>query len=149
MLIFLIGCATKPTIKLKDRFPLVDDRVQKYIEQFDMYYRNIRSSALDNSLDVRYGIIKESKKAGGVYFRVRNFTKISSVHFNKIGTVLRQHIVFHELGHHVLRRHHDNRILKDGCPRSIMHSKIKNRKCYIKHHRYYIKELFYGFQTVR
>ena len=123
--------------------------VQTYVEQFDTHYRNFRTSALDSTLDVRYGIIEYSKKAGGVYYKIENFTKISSVHFEDNGSVLQQYIVFHELGHHVLRRNHFNKLMDDGCPRSIMHKNTHNRECYIQYHKYYIKELFDGFHTIR
>lgn len=79
----------------------------------------------------------------------------------------RMELVYHELGHCLLHRHHttptsgknkfmadlerfmfeaglwDSRPnLFDGCPPSIMHPKVVSERCMLKHYDFYIHELF-------
>lgn len=50
-------------------------------------------------------------------------------------------LLFHELGHAVLNREHDDAMNGPlGCPKSLMHSELHN-KCYRILRAYYLKEL--------
>lgn len=80
--------------------------------------------------------------------------------------IVREQILFHELGHCLLMRMHTAEIecdeficfienlfvrmqlikrkgyLDDGCPISYMHPRVLSQKCIKKHYDYYIRELF-------
>jgi hypothetical protein len=144
LLLFFTSCSHAPPQPHHD-FPNVDPMVKSLVKDFDMYYRYYRHSALKESLVVKFGIIKQSKKAQGVYHRIKDYTMISSKHWHHLTYSQKEIVVFHELGHHVLKRAHDwskDRILKNGCARSIMYYQGVTDKCYIKYRKYYIKELF-------
>jgi len=68
---------------------------------------------------------------------------VSLEQWNMMTELEREWVLFHELGHCVLFREHDNeRILGGLCPRSIMHPWFTRDLCYKMKYDYYIKELF-------
>lgn len=59
----------------------------------------------------------------------------------------RETLAFHELGHCILGRGHDNRTITiDGetIPKSIMNGHVLRRSVYLLHREYYLQELFGG-----
>ena len=78
----------------------------------------------------------------------------------------RMELIYHELGHCVLHRHHTEPtssdefmaylekfmfkvgiweelpLMYDNCPASIMHPRVLSEDCFMKHYRYYLHELF-------
>lgn len=145
LLFILIACSTQPIDKDENKFPFVHEKVKPLVKKFNKLYKKYRHSTLEDTLVVEFKKIPQSKKARGVYFRVWDYTIISSVHWRKITDSQKEILVFHELGHHILKRGHDwskHRIKKDGCARSIMYYQGVTDECYLKNKYYYIKELF-------
>lgn len=54
---------------------------------------------------------------------------------------LREALMYHELGHCILRRGHVDEKREDGCYKSLMSTYIVSRTCYIKHYESYLNEL--------
>lgn len=53
-----------------------------------------------------------------------------------------QQLIFHELGHCVLNLDHNDDIMNNNCPKSIMHSRFfGDTECYWNNIEYYLKEL--------
>jgi hypothetical protein len=61
-------------------------------------------------------------------------------YFSKLPDRSRQAILFHELGHCVLLRDHDNRRTGDWCAASFMHSEVISPACLDKHWEAYLSE---------
>jgi len=144
LFLLLVGCSTTPTINTK-RYPNVDKTLKIYVMRFDYLYYKHCNKHVSNNIDVKLALIKESEQAGGVYYRIQNKTIISLRHWPYWLEEEKEEVVFHELGHHVLRLNHDwsaKPKFKDGCPKSIMYYKGIDPRCYKKRRRYYIQELF-------
>ncbi len=140
LLVMLCSCASNT---VTDKYPNVDRELMKYVMRFDYHYYKIEQKFIANDIVVKLEVIKHSEKAGGVYHRILNTTTISLKHWSHWTESEREEVVFHELGHHVLRlKHAEKTFFKDGCPHSIMYYRGINPKCYKKRRRYYILELF-------
>lgn len=59
--------------------------------------------------------------------------------------VMQRAVMFHELGHCVLWREHDETWLPSGIVKSIMYPYIQNDLDYVNNWPYYVHEMFYGF----
>ncbi len=59
--------------------------------------------------------------------------------------LLHEALVYHELGHCILRREHDESFITDlgeGIPKSIMYPYLLDEGVYLRHHDHYLIELF-------
>jgi len=142
VLILLCGCASNTT---HNKFSNVDKELKTYVMRFDYFYYKHTGRFVINDITVKLKVIEESEQAGGMYHRIMNETTISLRHWPYWDDMEREEVIFHELGHHVLRLNHDwskNPLFKDGCPHSIMYYKGINSMCYQKRREYYIQELF-------
>lgn len=74
--------------------------------------------------------------------------QISSDEWPNLGTVQRQALLHHELGHCVLWLQHDPTWITtpddDYIPKSIMYPYIESEEVYVKYWNYYVYELFTG-----
>ena len=125
-------------------FKNVHPKLRKFVRKFDNLYFKYRKLHIPEDIDIKLDFIIESESASGVYDRIRDETIISRNHYYSLSDDQIEEVVFHELGHHVLRLHHDwdNKKLKDGCVATIMNKRGASKKCYIRHKKYYMKELF-------
>jgi hypothetical protein len=53
----------------------------------------------------------------------------------------RELVIFHELGHCTLGLGHNDKLLSDNCPSSLMNTELVPSNCYERHREYYIEEL--------
>jgi len=81
------------------------------------------------------------KNTAGYYHRINDHIIINKRVWETMSPEYQEVVFLHELGHGALHRKHDNGLMKDGCGVSIMLYNI-NKECYLKHKRYYLKELF-------
>lgn len=143
MLLLIVGCAT--TGVKQNTYPNVAPELKPYIVRFNQYYKQYRHSSLENDIVVKLTTIPQSKTAQGVYYRIEDYTIISSDYWDRLSPFQKEIVVFHELGHHVLKRGHDwtkNNILKNKCSRSMMYYQGVSDNCYSKRRKYYLDELF-------
>lgn len=59
----------------------------------------------------------------------------------------REQLVFHELGHCVLNRNHDNKTVM-GIQKSVMNHAVLPKDMYLLHREYYLRELFMNVTEV-
>lgn len=59
----------------------------------------------------------------------------------------REILMFHELGHCILDRDHNDNVLPNGKQESIMYYRVINSNDYVTSRGYYLKELFNGRQN--
>jgi hypothetical protein len=118
--LFLISCSSIP--------PEISPRLYPSVESFFEHYKQ--------TLDIKLG------KEGNYYHTLHDHIRIRKDTWDSRGPYFKEMLMYHELGHGILRRRHlNNAFLDDGCPYSIMYYKI-GEACYIKHRKHYIKELF-------
>lgn len=114
------------------------DELKTYIDTY-LYYKQ---SWVDTNILFKFkdGPINDNPRIraackGGV-ITIRKDTWDNLSHLGK------ELLIFHELGHCDLLRHHNDRMKADGCMESIMYRYLKT-SCYTEDSRlYYIRELF-------
>lgn len=167
MVFSLSSCATDLELRLVKKYKGIDPELQTFVEEF----KNLSNGAVtDNDLkNFSMGFRdynKGSSIAGTCHYGV-NEVDISKSWWNSWQTPSeRLELVFHELGHCILKRSHtkkpvhdgflawierlgfkvglftDKGYLYDGCPASFMHPYTLGDRCINKHFHYYINELF-------
>lgn len=65
---------------------------------------------------------------------------IDRAFWDTIGEEQREHLMYHELGHCAMGLDHDNSIMGNNCPKSMMYPYLFVN-CYLNHRDYYISEL--------
>lgn len=91
---------------------------------------------------ISFGDVKDA--AGVCNYLTRDIV-INRDIWNRSGYFSRKNLIYHELGHCVLYKRHNNDRFPDGCPKSIMldsmfeDHEIKN--CFIPYMNYYLQEL--------
>ena len=68
--------------------------------------------------------------------------EIDAVEWYKFTDAEQEELLFHELGHCLLNRDHDETYLTNNIPSSIMYPDVIRNDIYIKYRAYYWKELF-------
>jgi hypothetical protein len=138
------GCSTIPNNNYDLDLPRVNPIIKPLVVKFNKYYIKYRHSSLQNTIVVNFQPIDGSKKCQGVYYSDIDTTVISSEHWNDLSALQKEIVVFHELGHHVLKRGHQEfePILHNKCYRSIMYKSGVTDDCYEESFDYYMEELF-------
>lgn len=70
---------------------------------------------------------------------------ISKQFWESISPALQLQLVYHELGHCLLGRSHNESKRSDGSPLSVMSSKQIAEKTFVDAYEYYLRELFTGY----
>lgn len=163
----LTSCATDFELRLSKKYKGVDPELQTYVEEFKVLSKGkVTDYDLRNfSMGFR-DYEKGSSIAGTCHYGVKE-VDISRKWWNSWNTPAeRLELVFHELGHCILKRGHtkkpthdsfiawmerlgfklgfftDKGLLYDGCPASFMHPYTIGDRCINTHFHYYINELF-------
>lgn len=135
--ILLFGCSTsKPKNPGKVR-ENIDKRLIPYVEAFEEEY----GKEIPEYLIVDFRNIPDPKIAGVCNY-VYDFVFIDEPKWLMADETVREIIMFHELGHCVLKRDHVWHEDEKRCPPSIMKYKVIDPGCYEKYRDHYIKELF-------
>jgi hypothetical protein len=151
MLLILLGFSLQ--------YKSVDPAFIKYYESFNRDANNqVTSRILDRTSMVFSNL--EGDTVGRCYYLSYSM-EIDEGYWNMISEKRKKNLIYHELGHCVLRRGHTEpsgkiwdsilrsfgivksvRRLRDGCPGSIMHPNVIDDYCLSKHEDYYTEELF-------
>lgn len=132
-----------------------DSRLDPHISKFE------NLSKIKVTTDISIGYIKDHgmviKSASGICDRIQNKAILNVLRWDEFSYIYKEFLVFHELGHCMLKRGHPDhqrgyfvpKFLRSGmCPASIMESGTTMRKmtdeCYLRYNKYYIMELFNG-----
>ena len=148
-LLFTSSCS-KDADFLTKRYNGVDSDLWKYYAEFE-YQAELRGLSFDlNNLDVSGEIseIRDAGVAGSCEYgsAINNHVTIDKTFWNRSRELDREFVVFHELGHCVLYRDHDESQNQNGFCLSIMRSGLNGcRDAYTSENKaYYIDELFQG-----
>lgn len=130
----------------QDEVPDVDPEFQAYVDQFfkEWQDRGEDVSAEDFDFTVNFGLPN-----GAVAGLCRTFTheiEINEFHWANSSEERKEHVIFHELGHCLLDRPHDNQLMDNGECKSIMKGTEENT-CARNYESsiwrdYYVDELF-------
>jgi len=113
----------------------VESQYVPYVKEFERHY--------GSTVDIAgIGTSKlEGTKIGICWFMFRSIT-IDPIYWSRATHLMRESLIFHELGHCSLYRFHDNRVMSDFCPFSLMHEYAIPQTCYRRHRQHYINQLF-------
>ena len=123
----------------------VDPEFEEYVDQFfeEAQKRNLDISRDDYTFSVNFG----EEVALGVCFLNSDRIEINRFYWGTLSDLTRQYLIFHELGHCILERLHDDAALPNGECKSIMRGgeglrcrkNIENSNVW---RAYYLDELF-------
>lgn len=145
-LLLLVSCGQP----IEDYINLFDKPVKKartnsiflpYIESF--------SSEFNVKVSVPIVLKKLKDSQGGVcitYSSGYREIQINSTYWDYLMEEQKEQLLYHELGHCVLNRKHDTKLMPNSsCPNSIMYpyvfSKYDIKECYIPEYNHYMEEL--------
>jgi hypothetical protein len=130
----------------KDNIPLIDNKVKKYVEIFriEAFRRNIILSDEDLNIDIRFDQLKDGLR--GSCFLDKKLIKLDSISWLKQDSFDNEWLVYHELGHCILHKEHNNENLVRGECKGLM-SNHENNQCFINFksliwRKWYFDELF-------
>lgn len=139
----ILACATMPEDKPEpdQTFEIIEDVFIPYVAEFeklgDLYAAHV---------SIQFGEIKQDNEGGTIlaycYYSTNNIV-VNPKSWVTLSAHAKEILIFHELGHCVLGREHDDRLDENKCAVTIMHSNIApSRRCYKKKREYYLQELF-------
>ena len=138
LILINLGCS-------KENNNVIDPEFESYVDMFfeEAQKRNLDISQEDYSFSLNFG----EDTHLGVCFPGRNRILINRFYWGNLPELNRQYVIFHELGHCILDRRHDNDLLPNGECKSIMKGTEEN-ECYPNidnfnaWRTYYLDELF-------
>jgi hypothetical protein len=136
LLILLTSCATGPDIDTSE-YKYMPSHVVKYVLPFEKKY----GKSLKDVNIIMYKYPKKYKKAAGSCNMISRQIKLNKQIWPHISEEKKYTIVWHELGHCVLGLSHSSSNFI-GCPTSLMHYKAVSDKCFKRHRKKYLNELF-------
>ena len=149
ILIVLFGLSHSPWTDLRTAPRSgVHKKLKLYIQRFEVFGKIIRGKDFNiGEIDMDFGNTKfiSSKAVGWCYINklTKKPTMLVSAKWWKIASELEKELlVFHELGHCILRRGHTTQTTQLGVPVSIMYPSVMPDVFYKNYRHYYIFELF-------
>lgn len=145
-LLLNISCSTATTGRIG-----VDSSILPYVERFEAYLGH----TID---DLHIELVRLNKTNRGHIAGVCNISKYdTNKYFIEIdedywyfyGDTKREMLIFHELGHCELNKQHNDVILSNGCPKSLMSPNKFDIWCYRDNKQRYLAELFNGDGKLR
>lgn len=77
---------------------------------------------------------------GYCYYGSRNIAIVKS-YWDKSSPIMREMLLFHELGHCALDKKHSDIKYSDGCSASIMSARLSTDECYMRYYNQLVVEL--------
>ena len=129
LLVTLVLVHTPPTFT-------IDDKIKPYTEE-------VVKLSKDNLKGVNPVLVKvlPGKEIGRCYYRTIRHIEIDYESFKYYNHKEKIAIMAHEMMHFEKTCPHNDKLLKDGCHESLMHSTMQRRSCYEKHWDRYTKEM--------
>ena len=144
IILLLTGCTTLKMISQVQPAPYIDSSLRVYLSRFtsEAEYRGVvvNTMHLTMQFDLDRGEPEDVVGTCDVYEAVPTI-KVDRAAWNEMPEGNREELVFHELGHCLLKRGHCD-VLADGKRLSIMSSRIEDAGEYNKRREEYVDELF-------
>lgn len=116
----------------------------EYVTRFEVRAVEYGMKVQVTDLVIRFGEL-ENQRERGVCEIVTGQTPVITINkkrWNLLEEVDREILLFHEMGHCVLKRLHHNELSRRGAPQSMMHAYALDRYTYLLNESYYLEELF-------
>jgi Zn-dependent protease with chaperone function len=132
------SCAKEPVLDVGEFAP--------YVARFEDESRLQGNPTEVNNLIIRYGEMLSPMERGACEIAEGQTPSIiiRQETWDKMDEFEREELLFHEMGHCVLRRMHKSDISTKGVPSSIMNPYLIRGSIYRKNQGYYLRELFRG-----
>lgn len=124
----------------------IDEPFKPYVQRFEQLSIERGNGVQIVDLKVSFGKMQSEYENGACEIIGDNTPTvyINEVTWNRLTDIDREALIFHELGHCVLRRGHIDEIEEDGSPKSLMHPYRIQTRIYEMHEQKYVVELFKG-----
>ncbi|MCM2279899.1 MAG: hypothetical protein NDJ89_17630 [Oligoflexia bacterium] len=132
------SCARDPVLDVGEFAP--------YVERFETESQRNGVPVQVTDLIIRFGQMLTPSERGACEL-ASGATPIITIRqetWEKMDEAEREELLFHEMGHCVLRRTHRSDISTKGVPSSIMNPYLIRGSVYLKNQAYYLRELFAG-----
>lgn len=130
------GCGTKTYH--------VDPQIQPYIDRFVKTSNEVGAPVVVDNLVASIGTTAKTDYAGQCVIGNGTPTMtLNSIYWPTFDDALREELVFHELGHCVLNRLHNNDVDARGIPVSIMYGQMQVEGIYSDHRADWFVEMFW------
>lgn len=145
MLLLITGCG-----KSIEDFIRIDNTNVKKAKTNPIFAPFIQSFEAEFNRKVRVPIVLktiENKYAGVclVYSNGYREIRINKNSWDQYSHEQKEQLIYHELGHCVMNKNHDNALLNNHCPNSIMRSYMFNdyeiNECYLPEYNHYMDDL--------
>ena len=132
----LFGCARQQQLALGQFAP--------YVRSFESEAAHQGKTLKVTDLVIQFGPMKNHLERGicEIDGDATPTITINEDSWNRMDDSEREPLIFHELGHCVLHRRHQNGQMKDGVPTSLMNSYSITEFTYSTYREYYLHELF-------
>lgn len=164
--LFFVSCTSLDDVRMLKKHRNIDKEFHKYVSSFMESSLGAVSSRRIKGLTMGFTNDKDSSIAGTCWPHIKEIDIDLEWWNNNPSPLQRQSLIFHELGHCLLYRSHTNATfasgilgeverllfkagffkpkdtLSDGCPPSLMSPFLVDNYCIMRHHAYYLNELF-------
>ena len=129
----------------KEPITSIDPALQRYVGDFLEVAKQKHVEVSFKNLIIEFGDLE--KNTYGTCSRSVEEDALKTItidrsRFEGLSDPLRENLIFHELGHCVLSRNHNNSTLLNGEPTSIMNAHLLSETVYSKNSNHYLEELF-------
>lgn len=133
-LLLFASCSSKPSSVVEMDSYKSDDVIKKFLIK-----NNIQSKSPIVIRNVHKKYIAICKQYDD---RILNTVHINNKYWDKLSDAQKKLTLIHEIGHCDKLLDHNDELMKDKCPASIMHHKIFSSECFNKHEKMYRQQVF-------
>lgn len=131
------GVIYKPKVNLT-----VNPEFQPYYDDFVQDLTLYKRSVIYGNIEIRFDTMKSEGRAGEChYLYPKHVIKINKVYWDRFNTVSKKIVIYHELGHCMLYKDHNESRDSYGYPASVMYSTLIPSYLFLFKELDYIKEL--------
>lgn len=121
----------------------VDSQLQPYVDRFVAESNKVGKPVTVDNLIASIGTIGTADWAGECSYSSTPTITINQTYWSNFNDAEREQVMFHELGHCVLMRNHNNDVDAYGTPVSVMFWEMVSDNTYSQHRGDWMIELFY------
>jgi hypothetical protein len=134
--ISISACGKAPVLEL--------GQFEPYVQKFEQESEVVGAPVKVTDLKVQFGEMKDERENGvcEVFEDETPTITINKEAWDTMTDADREALMFHELGHCVLRRNHVTEVSADGTPVSLMNPYRIQTEIFVENQDYYIHELF-------
>jgi hypothetical protein len=139
ILAILSGCGRAQVVE-------IDPEFMPFVDQFMQDSRDNGNPVQVSDLKMHFGPTASPQEAGVCEIKGSETPEvtINKDAWNDMTVEEQKELLYHEMGHCVLKRKHRSDLLKDGSPASIMNPYTMDNYTFVKYEAYYVQELFQG-----